>query len=55
MWRRNAITIPVLQWRVRGLDIVDEFYTDEPKPEQYQQKHVLDIQKGLQQSVRVVN
>jgi hypothetical protein len=38
-----------------GLDIVDEFYTDEPKPEQYQQKHVLDIQKGLQQSVRVVN
>ncbi|MFK8933487.1 hydrolase or metal-binding protein [Acinetobacter junii] len=38
-----------------GLDIVDEFYTDEPKPEQYQQKHVLDIQNGLQQSVRVVN
>jgi hypothetical protein len=42
-----------------GLDIVEEFYTDESKPEQYQQTHdlthVQDIQKGLQQSVQVLN
>ncbi len=41
-----------------GLDIVEEFYTDESKPEQQQTHdltHVQDIQKGLQQSVRSVN
>lgn len=42
-----------------GLDIVEEFYSDEAKPEQNQQTHdlthVQDIQKGLQQSVRAVN
>ncbi|MCH7351749.1 MULTISPECIES: hydrolase or metal-binding protein [unclassified Acinetobacter] len=42
-----------------GLDIVEEFYTDEPKSEQYQQSHdlthVQDIQKGLQQSVQALN
>ncbi len=42
-----------------GLDIVEEFYTDESKPEQSQQTHdlthVQDIQKGLQQSVQALN
>jgi len=42
-----------------GLDIVEEFYLDETKPEQYQQSHdlthVQDIQKGLQQSVQALN
>jgi hypothetical protein len=42
-----------------GLDIVEEFYTDESKSEQYQQTHdlthVQDIQKGLQQSVQALN
>ena len=42
-----------------GLDIVEEFYTDESKLEQPQQvhnlTHVQDIQKGLQQSVKALN
>jgi hypothetical protein len=42
-----------------GLDIVEEFYTDESRPEQSQQthdlSHVQDIQKGLQQSVQALN
>ena len=42
-----------------GLDIVEEFYTDEPKPEQHKQTHDLNhvqcIQKGLQQSVEALN
>jgi len=42
-----------------GLDIVEEFYTDESRSELHQQApdlpHVQDIQKGLQQSVRAVN
>ena len=42
-----------------GLDIVEEFYTDEPKQESSQSlhnlSHVQDIQKGLQQSVQSVN
>ncbi len=42
-----------------GLDIVEEFYNDELKPEQHQQTHdltnVQDIQQGLQQSVKSVN
>jgi hypothetical protein len=42
-----------------GLDIVEEFYTDESKLEQHQQSHdlthVQDIQKGLQQSVQALN
>ena len=42
-----------------GLDIVEEFYADEPKLEQHQQTHdlthVQDIQKGLQQSVQALN
>lgn len=42
-----------------GLDVVDEFYTEELKPEQSQQTHdlthVQDIQKGLQQSVQALN
>ena len=42
-----------------GLDIVEEFYTDESKPEQQHQTHELtnvkDIQKGLQQSVQALN
>ena len=42
-----------------GLDLVDEFYTDEPKPEQHYQTHDLtnsqDMQKGLLQSVSAVN
>ena len=42
-----------------GLDIVEEFYTEESKSEQSQQihelTHVQDIQKCLQQSVRSVN
>ncbi|OJU90373.1 MAG: hydrolase or metal-binding protein, partial [Acinetobacter sp. 38-8] len=42
-----------------GLDIVDEFYTDEPKQESSQSthdlSHVQDIQKGLQQSVQALN
>jgi hypothetical protein len=41
-----------------GLDIVEEFYT-ENKSEQHQQTHdlthVQDIQKGLQQSVQALN
>ena len=42
-----------------GLEIVEEFYTDESKPEQQHQTHELtnvkDIQKGLQQSVQALN
>jgi hypothetical protein len=41
-----------------GLDIVEEFYTDEAKSEQHQTHdltHVQDIQKGLQQSVQALN
>jgi hypothetical protein len=41
-----------------GLDIVEEFYTDESKPEHQQThdlSHVQDIQKGLQQSVQALN
>ncbi|ENX04021.1 hypothetical protein F900_00512 [Acinetobacter modestus] len=42
-----------------GLDIVEEFYTDEPKQESSQSthdlSHVQDIQKGLQQSVQALN
>ena len=41
-----------------GLDIVEEFYNDESKPEQQQThdlSHVQDIQKGLQQSVQALN
>lgn len=42
-----------------GLDIVEEFYSDESKPEQHHQthdlSHVQDIQKGLQQSVQAWN
>ncbi|MGL3056159.1 recombination directionality factor [Acinetobacter nosocomialis] len=41
-----------------GLDIVEEFYTDQSKPEQQQTHdltHVQDIQKGLQQSVQALN
>jgi len=42
-----------------GLDIVEEFYTDEANTEQSQQSndltHVQDIQKGLQQSVQALN
>ena len=42
-----------------GLDIVEEFYNDESKPQQHEQSHdlthVQDIQKGLQQSVQALN
>lgn len=42
-----------------GLDIVDEFYSDNSIHEQHQQthelSHVQDIQKGLQQSVKALN
>ncbi|ENU25281.1 hypothetical protein F993_00055 [Acinetobacter proteolyticus] len=42
-----------------GVDIIEEFYANEFKPEQHQQKHdlshVQDIQKGLQQSVQILN
>ena len=42
-----------------GLDIVEEFYSDESRQEQSQQmhdlSHVQDIQKGLQQSVQTLN
>ncbi|ENW97784.1 hypothetical protein [Acinetobacter sp. NIPH 298] len=38
-----------------GLDIVEEFYTDEANSVQHQQTHVQDIQKGLQQSVQALN
>ncbi|QHH97797.1 hydrolase or metal-binding protein [Acinetobacter dispersus] len=42
-----------------GLDVVEEFYNDEPKPDPHQQTqgldHVQDIQKGLQQSVQALN
>lgn len=42
-----------------SLDIVEEFYTDEPKQELSQLPHDLthiqDIQKGLQQSVKAVS
>jgi len=42
-----------------GLDIVEEFYSEESKSEQNQQMHDLshaqDIQKGLQQSVQALN
>ncbi|MGA6136426.1 hydrolase or metal-binding protein [Acinetobacter dispersus] len=42
-----------------GLDIIEEFYIEESKPEQHQQtndlNHVQDIQKGLQQSVQALN
>ncbi len=41
------------------LDILEEFYSDESKPEQQQKNHDLghiqDIQQGLKQSVRAVN
>lgn len=43
----------------KGLNIVEEFYNDESKPDQHQQTHdlahVQDIQKGLQQSVQALN
>ncbi|ENU91286.1 hypothetical protein F971_03193 [Acinetobacter vivianii] len=42
-----------------GLDVVEEFYTDESNSQQHEQSHnvtnVKDIQKGLQQSVQAVN
>lgn len=42
-----------------GLDIVEEFYSDESKLEHYQQAHdlthVQDMQKSLQQSVQALN
>jgi len=42
-----------------GLDLVEEFYTDESKSQQHQKMHdltsVKDIQKGLQQSVQAFN
>lgn len=42
-----------------GLDIVEEFDSDESRPEQSPQmhdlSHVQDIQKGLQQSVQALN
>ena len=42
-----------------GLDIVEEFYSDETNPEQYQKSHdlanVQDIQRGLQGSVQALN
>lgn len=42
-----------------GLDIVEEFYTDEANSDQRQQPndltHVQDIQQGLQQSVQALN
>ncbi|MCK4106601.1 hydrolase or metal-binding protein [Acinetobacter radioresistens] len=42
-----------------GLDIVDEFYLEESKIQQYQQTHdllpVQDIQKGLQETVVALN
>lgn len=42
-----------------GLDLVEEFYTDESKPEQHYQTHdlthVQDMEKGLQQSVQALN
>ena len=42
-----------------GLNIVEEFYSDESKQEHLQQthdlSHVQDIQKGLQQSVQAFN
>ncbi|WP_151869635.1 hydrolase or metal-binding protein [Acinetobacter sp. TUM15509] len=42
-----------------GLDIVEEFYTDESRPEHSEQTHdlrqVQDIQQGLQKSVQALN
>jgi hypothetical protein len=42
-----------------GLDIVEEFYSDESKQESshppHDLTHVQDIQKGLQQSVQALN
>ena len=38
-----------------GLDIVEEFYADESKPERHEQSHVQEIHKGLQQSVQSLN
>jgi len=42
-----------------GLELAEEFYTDEPKPEQHYQTHnlthVQDMQKELQQSVQALN
>jgi len=43
-----------------GLDIVEEFYTDDSKLQQQPEpthdlSHVQDIQKGLQQSVQALN
>ena len=42
-----------------GLDIVEEFYSDESRLKQSQQmhdlSHVQNIQKGLQQSVQALN
>ncbi|WP_371924499.1 hydrolase or metal-binding protein [Acinetobacter sp. 5862] len=42
-----------------GLDIVEEYYMEESKPQQHEQSHnfthVQDIQKGLQQSVQALN
>lgn len=42
-----------------GLDIVEEFYNHESKPQQHEQSHdfthVQDIQKRLQQSVQALN
>lgn len=40
-----------------GLDIVEEFYTDDAKQQEqvHDLTHVQDIQKGLQQSVQALN
>lgn len=42
-----------------GLDIVEEFYSDESRPEHSEQthdlRHVQDIQQGLQKSVQALN
>ena len=38
-----------------GLDIVEEFYSDESKQEQGQTHDLTHIQKGLQQSVQALN
>ena len=41
------------------LDIIEEFFNAEPKPQYYEQSHdlthVQDIQKGLQQLVQALN
>ncbi|KXZ64821.1 hypothetical protein AVENLUH7437_01787 [Acinetobacter venetianus] len=37
-----------------GLDIVEEFYSDEFNQQTHNLNHVQDIQKGLQQSVQAL-